>query len=284
MLRMAALPPSHPLEKHVKAATRNRKHNKSPLYHLFNAFEVKVSAMETISPVCHPQKWTSKLNIINHDNSQDTILSDIQAETEDDICIYWDSSGFEESIGGSAVMKRGSIMKKTLRFHLGSDKKHMVYEGEIVGMILVAEMIHNTPCTEKISLGVDSKVAIQAANSSIAGPGHYLMDLFHKTLTSTLEMVGANRIILRWTSGHTGIPGNEEADMQAKEAARGSTSNPSLLPKTLKYAKKSSPSLPANPWWQEHSQTPRGVHKRKSLTPPVSSTSNESRPIPLSSF
>jgi hypothetical protein len=104
-------------------------------------------------------------------------------------------------------------------------------------MILAAEMIRNVPRTEKISLGVDSKAAIQAASSSKAGPGHYLMDLFHKTLTSTLETVEVNKITLRWTPGHVGIPGNEEADTQAKEAARSSISNPSLLPKTLKHGK-----------------------------------------------
>ena len=47
--------------------------------------------------------------------------------------------------------------------------------------------------------------------------------------------------MLRWTAGHTGIVGNEEADDEAKKAAEGLTSDeqqlPKLLRKTLKRSK-----------------------------------------------
>ena len=264
---MASLPPSHPLKKHIKAAARNRKRYKSPLHQLYDAFSIDVKEMETINPTRHHPKWSPKLKIIIHDDPLDTIAHDIQAEIENDICLYSDGSGFEGSIGGAAVLKRGGRTKKTLKFHLGSDKKHTVYEGEEVGMILAAELIRNEHQARKISLGVDSKAAIQAARSSKTAPGHYLMDLFHETLASTLETVEAEEITIRWTPGHVGIPGNEEADVAAKEAAQGTTSTPTLLPSTLKCGRTKT-TLPTSKPATESSPTKQNAYKRKSSKPP----------------
>ena len=93
-----------------------------------------------------------------------------------------------------------------------------MYKGEEVGMILAAELLCGENRVWKASLGVDNKVAIQSAKSFKLGLGHYLMDLFHKTLVEALEHVKAETITIRWMPGHSGIPGNEEADMEAKEA------------------------------------------------------------------
>ena len=69
-----------------------------------------------------------------------------QAEKEDrddqaDIQVYSDGSGIEGKIGVAAVLYRDVVLQGELRFHLGSDKHHTVYEGEGIGMVLGLELI-----------------------------------------------------------------------------------------------------------------------------------------------
>jgi hypothetical protein len=49
-------------------------------------------------------------------------------------------------------------------------------------------------------------------------------------------------LTLRWTAGHTGIPGNELADTEAKRVASGLSSDKSILPKFLRCALTLNPS------------------------------------------
>ena len=116
----------------------------------------------------------------------------------------------------------------------GTDKEHTVFEGEELGMILAAKLLQGERRVRLVSLGIDNKVAIAATKAYKSKPGHYLMDLFHHTLTAALQTIEANKITMRWTPGHSGIPGNEEANAEAKEAAKGSMAHPNHLPKALK--------------------------------------------------
>ncbi|KAG2051245.1 hypothetical protein BDR06DRAFT_865632, partial [Suillus hirtellus] len=75
------------------------------------------------------------------------------------------------------------------------------------------------PCT--MVLGVDNQAAIRATTSFQSKPGHYLINTFHDDLRMILPEDDGRKLTIRWAAGHIGIPGNEEAHVLAKKAARG---------------------------------------------------------------
>ncbi|OAX30731.1 hypothetical protein K503DRAFT_818508, partial [Rhizopogon vinicolor AM-OR11-026] len=129
---------------------------------------------------------------------------------------------------------RGDEAIRRKRFHLGSEKEHTVYEGELVGMILAVELLREERARGTMALGVDNQAAIRATGAFNSKPGHYLMDLFHDDLRKLIPTHDRRKLVVRWTPGHLNIPGNEAADEQAKLAARGDNSETHLLPKSLR--------------------------------------------------
>ncbi|KAG1788665.1 uncharacterized protein HD556DRAFT_1244907, partial [Suillus plorans] len=132
----------------------------------------------------------------------------------------------------------GERVIRERRFHLGSDKAHTVYEGEIVGMILAVQLIKEElkarggrPRT--MALGVDNQAAIRSTTAFQSKLRHYLVDKFHDDLRKTLQNANCNKLTIRWSAGHIGIPGNEAADGHAKRAARGESSEANKLPRSL---------------------------------------------------
>lgn len=157
-----------------------------------------------------------------------------------DVRVYSDRSGFKGGIGTSAVLYRCNKPKCSLRFYLGSAGHHTIYEGELVGMLLANELLH-TETGIKAMIGVDSQAAILAMASFKPAPGHYLVDMMHdqmKCLCTKMEKAAGGdvkaRIEIIWTPGHRGIPGNEEADIVAKKAAKGNSSTRERLPTPLR--------------------------------------------------
>ncbi|KAG2134513.1 hypothetical protein DEU56DRAFT_738481, partial [Suillus clintonianus] len=124
--------------------------------------------------------------------------------------------------------------QKTLHFHLGPLAKHTVYEAEIVGMILGAELLRREPGKPSARLCVDNQAAILATQSFRTNPGHYLMDMFHRNLERALIKRDEDHITIHWTPGHADIEGNESADVEAKKAAGGLSSPPNNLPNCLR--------------------------------------------------
>ncbi|KAG2755647.1 hypothetical protein P692DRAFT_201681058, partial [Suillus brevipes Sb2] len=97
-----------------------------------------------------------------------------------------------------------------------------VYEAELVGIILAVQLLKEMGGRRgTISLSINNQAAIRVTEVFRSQPGHYLMDHFHEDPRLLIPEHDERRLKVRWTPGHVGIPGNEEADTHVKRAARG---------------------------------------------------------------
>lgn len=99
--------------------------------------------------------------------------------------------------------------------------RNTIYEGEMIGIILVVELLREGGGKGFISLGVDIQAAITATGVFSSKSSHYLMDIFHNDLHKLIPTHDSCKLTIQ---GHHNIPGNEAADKQAKDAAKGDSS------------------------------------------------------------
>jgi hypothetical protein len=230
-LRFATLPRNHPLSPYIRRATKVcPKKLPSPLHHIMDTFNIDPDTTETILPVRKSPKWQPRIKThIAH--SLGRAMAD-EALNPALIQIYSDGSGIDGMIGAAAVLYRhtdsNQTTKKVLRYCLGSETKHTVYEGEVVGEVLGQHLLHNElrGFGRRVSMYIDNQASILATQSIKPTPGHYLLDILHDKASRTKKKHHNIEITARWIPSHKDVEGNEEADRQAKRAAKHDANSP----------------------------------------------------------
>jgi ribonuclease HI len=243
-IRLATLPPSHPLSKPVnRAAKRYVKSHRSPLHELFHYTQISPSTMEKILPTRRRPNFTPAFSTSIADSRHEAIEEAKKLHTTRQVRIYSDGSLYEGGVGASAVLYLGNRFQKSLTYHLGPEHHHTVYEAEIVGLLLgthllssLSRRLHNP------IICIDNQPSIRALANQKPHPAHYLLDHLHDA-TRLLKLKERNKpngitddfsLHLTWTPGHENILENEHADKLAKEAAKGLSSPRCSLPPPLR--------------------------------------------------
>jgi len=148
-----------------------------------------------------------------------------EAEVGAGVWMWWtDGSRSDDGrVGAAAVCKHGDRLK-AFRSHLGTGRME-VYDAErcAIGLALWESVRKRdtlqTHGVTKVAVFSDSQVSIRRTEHLAPGPGQPLARWINQSVR-TLREAGIETEI-HCVPGHTGIPGNEEADRQANLAREG---------------------------------------------------------------
>ena len=165
--RITTLPKEHPLHVLAKKRAKGRvKRHWSPLHNLTRVFGVNPSKIEKILPVCtHPKKrGLQAVQIDIPPNKDESKRADINSVEQ--VKVYLDGLAHGSKVRATAILRREGKQDHILKMHLSTTEQHMVYEVELVGMILGLYLIKTEKRSKvKCVLNVDNQAALVVIKS-----------------------------------------------------------------------------------------------------------------------
>ena len=154
--------------------------------------------------------------------------------------------GYKGAIGAAAVSFLNGTKMVELHYQLGPDTRHMVFEGELVGIILGLYLSwYIIGVHDHININIDNQATIKTLDNNQPQLAQYLIDRIKHNISKIHKEEKVKRvrqnaenwlemeILFTWIAGCKGSIGNEVADEQAKQAAEFGLSNDNLLPPFL---------------------------------------------------
>jgi ribonuclease HI len=174
---------THPLHRlSCKAALHYVKHHKSPLYNLFFTTKIAPATVESVHPIRRRQNYIPSFSINIQKDKTLALVDATLYHLVAPVSAFSDGSGFEGSVGASAVLYINNVETKVLHYHLSSLKEHTVYKAEILGLTLSLHLLLNLKCClcDPVVLGTDSQATLKALNNQRSHMGHRLLDRVHE--------------------------------------------------------------------------------------------------------
>lgn len=237
IVRLSALPKSHPLHSPVhRAAKIQVLSHRSSLHKLMHLYSIVPADIETLNPARRAPSLQHPYKVRITD--RETAVEE-HAHLTDKIQVYCDGSNFNKGIGVAAVLFRAGSRPRILRFHLGKEDEHTVFEAEEVRLTLAVKLLATEEdLTFPLSISIDNQAALQAGENLQPRPGSYIADYFDREMRNLAKQHPDFDATLRWSPGHEGIHRNEMADKEAKASAtsRANNSERAHLPHYLRHS------------------------------------------------
>jgi ribonuclease HI len=217
---------SSPLYKSFESDQKDSK--KSPLYHhtkiLRTHYKISHASLERRHPYIITPWW--KPPLVTIDSTPEEAIAHHQdiCSTGNTNCIYTDGSGINGHVGAAAVTlltptSPGSPTLQRRIFYMGRDTESTVYAAELQGIYLALQILEARPEPQlrKATIFTDNQSALRTVHKPGNTSGQYIL----RKLLLLLQKVTAMgmEVELRWIPAHKGVPGNEAADLAAKQAA-----------------------------------------------------------------
>src|SRR5882724_5852990 len=115
-------------------------------------------------PVRCGAKWESGVKM-QIPESREEAVEEVRS-VRHEVQVYSDGSGIGSGIGAAVVLLRNGEEKCTLRKYLGKEGEHTVFEAEVMGLALAAELVRAETHMDAAEIGTDSQAALRATRNT----------------------------------------------------------------------------------------------------------------------
>lgn len=100
------------------------------------------------------------------------------------IKVYTNGSSHDGAVGASAILTRRGKLTCTLKLHLGKADEHIIYEAELVGLMLGLHLIRIEKKSQKSCvIGADNQAVLTVMHSDMTRPGQHIAAEFLRIAT-----------------------------------------------------------------------------------------------------
>lgn len=214
------LPPSRPY--HTEGGTpRYRSPLQAIVLRMRNDHGPVTHQFETIRAHIVPPWWKGIQTVIAATAAKATDTHNLLAKsTANNILIYTDGSGIDGQIGAAAVSPTIGLERWA---YMGDATTSTVHVAELYGIKMAIELALEDAAhgntRDKIIIFTDNQAAIRMTYNPVGKSGAYVVQDIIDLIDQNAKAQRTS-IEIHWVPAHTGIKGNEMADIAAKNAAR----------------------------------------------------------------